>query len=185
MRRLLQFAERPAGVWVLVALALLEATVFPAPTEAMLLALAIARPRRAWWLGGIAAVSSAAGGVAAYQLGGALFDEVARPLLASRGLLGQLDALGALYRDNALVALVSSGYTPIPYMLYTMAAGAFEVPLPTFVAGSLIGRALKYAPLAALAYFFGPAARRLAERYAGWVALAVVLALALLFWISR
>ena len=185
VRWLLEYAERPGGVFGLVGLALLEATVFPAPTEAMLLALAIARPRRAWWLGGIAAVASAAGGVIGYELGSAVFQEVARPLLASQGLLGQLEALRSLFRDNAMLALVSSGYTPIPYLLYTMAAGAFDVPLPTFVVGSLIGRGFKYAPLAALAYFFGPAARRLVERYAGWVALAVIVILVLLFFVAR
>lgn len=185
VRWLLEYAERPGGVIILVVLALLEATVFPAPTEAMLLALAIARPRRAWWLGGIAAVASAAGGIIGYQLGSAVFQEVAQPVLASQGLLGQLDVLRTLYRDNAMLALVSSGYTPIPYLLYTMAAGAFEVPLPTFMVGSLLGRGLKYAPLAALAYFLGPSARRIAERYAGWVALVVVTMLVLLLLIAR
>jgi membrane protein YqaA with SNARE-associated domain len=180
VRWLLARADRPGGVLVLVALALLEATVFPAPTEAMLLALAIARPRRAWWLGGVAALASAAGGIVGYQMGLTLFTEVAQPVLAARGLLGQWEAIGALYRGNAFLALVSSGYTPIPYMLYTMAAGALDVPLPTFVAGSLVGRALKYAPLALLAWYFGPAARRLVERYAGWVAAVVVAVLVLL-----
>ena len=158
-------------------LALLEATVFPAPTEAMLVALALARPRRAWWLGALAAVASVAGGVVNYHVGAALFDEVGRPLLASYGLLARLDAVGGFYRDNALLALATSGYTPIPYLLYTLAAGALGVPLPTFVVGSLAGRALKYIPIAALAYFLGPAVRRVLDRVAIWVALAVVVVL--------
>ena len=178
VRWLLDRAERPGGVLVLVVFALLEATLFPAPTEAMLLALAIARPRRSWWLGAVAAVSSATGGLIGYQMGLALFEEVARPLLAARGLLDQVAALGRMYEESAMLALASSGYTPIPYMLYSMAAGAFEIPLPTFVAGSLLGRSLKYAPLAALAYFLGPAARGMVEKYAGWVTAAVVAALA-------
>ena len=179
VRWLLDHADRPGGVLILVVLALLEATLFPAPTEPMLLALAVARPRRAWWLGAVAAAASAAGGAIGYQMGLALYDEVARPVLLARGLLDQIDALARLYQENAFLALASSGYTPIPYMLYTMAAGALDVPFGTFVAGSFVGRALKYAPLAALAYFLGPAARRVVERYAGWVALAVVAALLL------
>lgn len=185
VRWLLARADRPGGVLVLVVLALLEATLFPAPTEAMLLALAIARPQRSWWLGGVAAVASAAGGIIGYQMGATLFTELAQPILASRGLMGQFDALGALYRGNAFLALVSSGYTPIPYMLYTMVAGALDVPLPTFVAGSLVGRALKYAPLALLAWYFGPAARGLVERYAGWVAAAVAVVLVAMLVLAR
>lgn len=185
VRWLLERAERPGGLLVLVLLALLEATVFPAPTEAVLLALAIARPARAWRLGAVAAVASVAGGLIGYHLGLALFEEVARPILASRGLLEQLDGLGQLYRSNAFLALASSGYTPIPYMLYTMAAGAMDVTLPTFILGSFVGRALKYAPIAALAYFLGPAARRIVERYAGWAAAAVLIVLLVLLALFR
>lgn len=155
--------------------------MFPAPTEALLVALALARPSRAWWLGALATGASVVGGVVGYHLGWALFDEVARPVLANYGLLERMNALGEAYRANATLALATSGYTPIPYMLYTAAAGSFGVGLPTFVLGSLVGRALKYLPLAALAYFFGPAVHRLVERYAPWVAAAVVAAAALWF----
>ena len=176
---LLGLADRPAGAAVLVILALVEATVFPGPTEAMLVALTLARPRRAWWFAALATGASVVGGVVGYQFGATLFDEVARPLLGSYGLLGQVDVAQRLYRENALLALVTSGYTPIPYMLYTMTAGAAGQPLPSFVAGSLLGRALKYVPIAALAYVFGPAVHRILRRF-GWVALALVVAAVLL-----
>lgn len=173
---LLRLADHPAGALALGMLALLEATVFPAPTEALLVALALARPRRAWWLGALATGASVVGGVIGYHIGAAFFDEVARPILSEYGLLAQLDALGEVYRGGALLALATSGYTPIPYMLYTAAAGSFNVPLPVFITGSLVGRALKYVPLAALAYFLGPAVHRVMGRYLPWVtAVAVVL----------
>jgi membrane protein YqaA with SNARE-associated domain len=182
--RLIALADRPAGPVVLALFALLEGTVFPAPTEAMLIALTLARPRRAWWLAVLATGSSVVGGVIAYQLGAHFYVTVARPLLASYDLLGQVDAVARVYRENAGLALVSSGYTPIPYMLYTMLAGASELSLATFVLGSLAGRALKYAPLAALAYVFGPAVQRVLARV-GWVAVMVVVAVVLLVLLVR
>lgn len=178
-RWLLGLADRPAGAAVLAILAVVEATVFPGPTEAMLIALTLARPRRAWWFAALATGASVVGGVVGYQFGATLFDEVARPLLDSYDLLDQADVAQRLYRDNALLALVTSGYTPIPYMLYTMTAGAAGQPLPSFVAGSLLGRALKYVPIAALAYAFGPAVHRILRRFGG-VALALVVAAVLL-----
>lgn len=174
----LRWGEHPAGPAVLVLLALLEATVFPAPTEALLIALALGRPRRAWLFAALATVSSVAGGAVGYWMGGAAYEDAARLLLAAWGMLPHLDAVARVYRENFVLALVTSGYTPIPYMLYTIAAGAFELPFGPFVAGSFVGRALKYAPLALLAYLFGPAVRRLLDRYAGWVIAAVVLLLA-------
>lgn len=176
---LLRWAEHPAGPAVLAALAVMEACLFPAPTEALFVALAVARPRRAWWLAGVAATASVVGGVVGYQLGAALFEQVGRRVLEWYGLSGQLDTLGALYRDNVYLALGTSGYTPIPYMLYSIAAGALDVPLGPFVLGSLVGRGIKYAILGALVYYLGPAVRAWLERHGGWVTvLAALLAVA-------
>ena len=176
--RLLALADRPAGAAVLVILALLEATIFPGPTEAMLIALTLACPRRAWAFAAIATGASVTGGLIGYHLGAAFFESVTRPLLASYDLLGQADAVARVYRENAFLALATSGYTPIPYLLYTTMAGASGQPVLPFVLGSLVGRALKYVPIAALAYVFGPTVHRILRRY-GWVAGAVVVAIAL------
>ena len=173
LSRVLAWADRPAGIGVLVLLALLEATVFPGPTEAMLVALTLARPRRAWAFAAVATAASVVGGLVGYQLGAALFDTVTRPLLASYDLLGHLDAVARIYRENTMLALATSGYTPIPYMLYTSVAGATDQPVLPFVVGSLLGRALKYVPIAALAYLFGPAVHRILSRF-GWIAGAIV-----------
>ena len=177
LTRLLVLADRPAGAIVLVVLALLEATIFPGPTEAMLLALTLGRPRRAWWFAGIATAASVVGGVIGYQLGATLFQEVARPVLAAYGFSGQMVAVQRVYRDNMLLALLTSGYTPIPYMLYTTMAGASALPIVPFIAGSLAGRALKYVPIAVLAYVFGPAVHRVLRRYGTLAAVVVVLAI--------
>lgn len=174
---LLALADRPAGAAVLVVLALLEATIFPGPTEAMLLALTLGRPRRAWWFAGIATAASVVGGVIGYQLGATLFQEFASPVLATYGFTSQMEVVQRVYRDNMMLALVTSGYTPVPYMLYTMMAGASALPIVPFVAGSLAGRALKYVPIAALAYVLGPTVHRVLRRYSGVAAAVVVLAI--------
>ncbi|MBA3890510.1 MAG: hypothetical protein H0X64_08260 [Gemmatimonadaceae bacterium] len=117
------------------------------------------------------------GGVIGYQLGATRFGEFVQPLFASYGFVGHMETVGRVYRDNMMLALVTSGDTPIPYMLYTMMAGASSLPVPPFIVGSLLGRALKYVPIAALAYLFGPAVHRILRRYGGAVVLVVVVAL--------
>lgn len=175
---LLAWGNHPSGPVVLILLTLLEATVFPAPTEAMLLALSISRPRRAWWFATLAATGSVVGGIIGYQLGATVFPQFGRPVLDALGFSAQLPLVERAYRDNMWLALITSGYTPIPYLLYTMMAGAFSLPIIPFVAGSLIGRALKYIPLALLAWWLGPAVRQLVSRYAAWVGAGVTLLLA-------
>lgn len=178
-RRLLALADHAGGAWLLVLLALLEATVFPGPTEAMLIALTLGCRRKAWFFAGLATTASVVGGFIGYQLGALLFDAAVRPLLASYGLAASVNAVARVYRENLALALLTSGYTPIPFMLYTTVAGASQISLMPFLARSLVGRALKYVPIAALAYVFGPAVHRVLRRF-GRVALVVLAGLALI-----
>lgn len=181
VERLTLLADRPLGAAILVLLALLEATVFPGPTEAMLIALILGRRERAVWFAAIATAASVVGGVAGYYLGSALFADVVRPLLDSYGLAQHMNAVARVYSDNMLLALSTSGYTPIPYMLYTSMAGAADLPLGTFVLGSFLGRALKYVPIAVLAYLLGPRVHSVLRRYGAVAAVVVLLLLVLYF----
>ncbi|MEO5590065.1 MAG: VTT domain-containing protein [Gemmatimonadaceae bacterium] len=174
--RLTALANQPVGAVILVVLALLEATVFPGPTEAMLVALTLGRRERVVWFAGLAIVASVIGGIGGYFLGAVVFNDIVRPLLDSYGIARHMDAVARVYTSNMLLALTTSGYTPIPYMLYTSMAGAAHLPLGTFIAGSLIGRALKYVPMALIAYFLGPRAQRFLRRF-GIVGLVVVIAI--------
>ncbi|WP_420124804.1 YqaA family protein [Longimicrobium sp.] len=157
--RLDRWARHPAGPALLFGFAVIEGCLFPAPTEALYAALALARPRRAWTLAGVAAAGSVVGGTIAWTFGAALFDRVGRPVLASYGLLERVDAVAALYRDNAALALVTSGYTPVPYVLYGIVAGSAGISLGTFVLFSAVGRGIKYTLLALLTSVAGPPIR--------------------------
>lgn len=172
--RLVRLAAGRWGVFLLTVFALLEATVIPAPTEAMLIAMILANPRRAGLLAAVATGASVAGGLIGYGLGAAVFATLVEPLLDSYGLLSRLDFVQRVYLENYMLALLTSGYTPVPYMLYTAMAGASALPLPGFVAGSLIGRALKYLPIALLARIVGPRVRQVLGRY-GWIPVAMML----------
>jgi membrane protein YqaA with SNARE-associated domain len=158
--RFARWADHPAGPALLFVFAVVEGCLFPAPTEALYAALALARPRRAWTLAAVAAAGSVLGGVVGWTFGAALFERVGRPVLASYDLLERVDAVAALYRDNAALALVTSGYTPVPYVLYGIVAGSAGIPLGTFVLFSAIGRGLKYVILGLLASVAGPPIRR-------------------------
>jgi membrane protein YqaA with SNARE-associated domain len=180
-----RWASHPAGLVLLAAFAVLEATLFPAPTEALFVALVLGRKRRVGGLVALAALASVAGGALGYLMGSVLFEEVGRRVLAGFGSLSRFEQVGALYRENLFLALTTSGYTPIPYLVYTMAAGAFRVPLLPFLAYSLIGRGLKYLVLGALAYGVGAPVRALLGRYGPRAAVLLVIALLLGFWVLK
>jgi membrane protein YqaA with SNARE-associated domain len=175
--RIERWAAHPLGPALLFLFAVLEACLFPAPTEALFLALAVGRPGRSWRLAALATAGGVVGAAAGYAMGAAFFERLGRPVLAWHGLLPRFEALGAAYDRHLFLALATSGYTPIPFMLYTIAGGALAVPLLPFLAGAAAGRALKYAVLAVLTRSLGPHVRRFLERH---LRLTLVLLLVLL-----
>lgn len=181
--RIRALAEHPLGPGLLFLFAAAEASVFPAPTEALLAALGVLRPRRAWLLGGVTIAGGLVGALAAYAMGAAFYEGLALPLLEWYGLLPRVETLGALYARNLFGALATSGFTPIPYMLYTLSAGAFEVPLGTFLLGALVGRTAKYLLIAAAARWLGPPLRAMARRSLPLLAGAMLLGGLLALWL--
>lgn len=155
-----RLAGHPAAPALLFAFAVVEGCLFPAPTEALYAALALAHPRRAWTLAAVAAAGSVLGGAVAWTLGAWFYARAGERVLGAYGLLGHVQAVAAAYRENAALALATSGYTPVPYVLYGIVGGASGMGLGTFVAFSAVGRGLKYAILAGLARAAGPALRR-------------------------
>jgi len=178
--RFARWAAHPLGPAVLFLSAVAEACLFPAPTEAVYLALAVGAPRRAPLLAVVAAAGGLAGAATGYWMGASLFERMGRPVLEWYGLLPQFAAVGDLYRGSPFLALVTSGYTPIPFVLYTIAAGAFHVPLVPFLAGAFAGRAVKYAVLGALAWYLGPAVHAFLARHLRRVMVAVAVLAAVL-----
>jgi membrane protein YqaA with SNARE-associated domain len=159
-----RLAGHRAAPALLFLFAVVEGCLFPAPTEALYAALALARPRRSWPLAAVAAAGSVLGGIVAWTLGAWFLDGAGGRLLNSPRLDRAAAALANAYRDNPALALVTSGYTPVPYVVYGVTAGMVGLPLGTFVLFSAIGRGLKYTILAGVARIAAPLVRRWMDR---------------------
>ena len=164
---------------------MLEGTLFPAPTEALFLALVLGRPRRVGWLLALAVAGSVGGGALGYFLGAAFFESVGQPVLEWSGGLAHLDSVGRLYRDHLFITLATSGYTPIPYLAYTMAAGVFRIPLMPFLGYSLVGRGVKYMVLSIIALGLAGSIRALPTRSTSSIVVALLVLFLLGVWVLR
>jgi len=112
-------------------------------------------------------VASVAGGVLGWAIGWGLWQIVAPWFFGyvpgfSREKFGYVESL---YRDNAFAAIFFAAFTPIPYKVFTIAAGVFAVPLGTLVIASALGRGLRFFIVAGVMYCFGATAKRLLDRY--------------------
>ncbi len=84
----LHWADTRYGTPALVLLAFSESSFFPIPPDPLLMALALARPRRSFYYALVCSIASVLGGLFGYLIGYALWNPVGAPLLRGLHQLG-------------------------------------------------------------------------------------------------
>ena len=183
----IRLARHPKAEPWLGVISFAESSFFPIPPDVMLAPMAIAQRERAWRLALITTITSVLGGLFCYLIGYFLIDLV-MPLIAQLGWQDRYDRVVVWFLTYGFVATLIAGFTPIPYKLFTVAAGASLLPLPVFVIGSLLSRGARFYMVAGLCKWLGPVIETRVLRYIdviGWSTLAaLVLAGGLWFWLA-
>jgi membrane protein YqaA with SNARE-associated domain len=171
--------------WALFGVAFTESSFFPVPPDVLLIGMSLSRPSRARFYAALTTLGSVIGGLFGYAIGFALWSAIHLWVFDHMAGLGftphNFDRVQELYRSNAFLAVFSAGFTPIPYKVFTIAAGVFEVGVPVFLVASVLGRAARFFAIAELILRAGPRVMPLIERYLGWLSVAFVALLALGF----
>jgi len=161
----LSWAESPYSMLALFFLAFIEASFFIIPPDLLLIALCAGQPKKSLWFALVCSVGSVAGGLFGYYIGYAFFDSFGKLILDTLHLHDAFAIVGEKYQQNAALAIFTAAFTPIPYKVFTIAAGFFQLPILTFLAASLCGRSLRFFLLSVVIYFFGPKVREIIEKY--------------------
>lgn len=131
------------------AMSFAESSFFPIPVDVMLVPMCLAARERWIRLASIATGFSVLGGVAGYGIGYALFD-VIEPWLVESHYWGAYVASRGWFDEYGVWVVLVAGFSPIPYKIFTIAAGVAALSLPVFVLASLIGRAGRFFLVAGL-----------------------------------
>ncbi len=162
--RTLALASSPRAPWWLAAIAFAESSFFPIPPDTLLIPMALARPDKAWRFAFVCTVASVIGGALGYFIGYALFDQLARPVIALYGYAARFDAYQAMYAEWGLWIILIKGVTPIPYKIVTIASGAAHFNFGVFMAASVVTRGARFFLVATLLHFYGESVREFIER---------------------
>jgi len=163
--RSLLWVQSPSGVWALFFLAIAESSFFPIPPDIFLIVLCIAIPPRSFRYAAICAAGSVLGGAIGYGLGMGFMDTIGVKILEWYGLQDKYEVVQNLYRQYDALAVGAAGFTPLPYKLFTITAGAFKINFATFMLMSLVSRSARFFLVAAFIYKFGAPVRHFIERY--------------------
>ncbi|MBW2471537.1 MAG: DedA family protein [Deltaproteobacteria bacterium] len=161
----LLWVQSPYGVWALFFIAVAESSFFPIPPDVFLMVLCIAVPPKSFRYAAICAVGSVLGGMLGYGLGLGFMDTVGVKILEWYGLHDKYEVVQNLYRQYDALAVGAAGFTPLPYKLFTITAGAFKINFVTFTLVSIVSRSARFFLVAAFIYKFGAPVRHFIERY--------------------
>jgi membrane protein YqaA with SNARE-associated domain len=157
--------QTPYGLWALFLIAVAESSFFPIPPDVFLIALCIAVPGRSFFYAAICAAGSVLGGALGYGLGLGFMDTIGMRILNWYGLMEKYEVVQSLYRQYDAWAVGAAGFTPLPYKLFTITAGAFKINFATFMLVSLLARSARFFLVAGFIYKFGAPVRLFIERY--------------------
>ncbi len=161
-------ARRTAPLW-LFGLAFAEASFFPIPPDALMIPMALAQPRKAFWLAAITTLGSVLGGALGYAIGFLLLAKLAQPIIHFYHYEAAFSAFQAKFAQYGVWVILIKGLTPIPYKIVTIAAGAAAFNFPLFMFASAVTRGARFFLEAVLLRKFGEPARDFIEKRLGLV----------------
>jgi membrane protein YqaA with SNARE-associated domain len=179
LRRLYDYfiaaADKPHALWMMGAISFAESSVFPIPPDVMLIPMALANPRRAWYYAMVCTVTSVAGGLVGYAIGALLYDSVGQWLINLYGYADKVEGFRAAYAEYGAWIILLKGLTPSPYTVETITSGFATYNVFLFVIFSIIARSMRFFLLALLLDRYGMQAREMIEKRLGlWVTLGAV-----------
>jgi membrane protein YqaA with SNARE-associated domain len=173
------WADGPYGVPALFFLAFAEASFFPLPPDVLLIALGLGRPENALWYAAVCTAGSTIGGMLGYGIGRV----GGRPLLDRFVAREKTLRIHRAFERYEAWAIGIAGFTPIPYKVFTISAGAFWINFPRFVLASLLSRGARFFLVGTLIMLYGEQVRHLIERYFNWFTILFVALLGGGFWL--
>ncbi len=171
---ILHWAETKYGVPALFLLALAESSFFPIPPDVLLIPLALGARSKSIRFALVCSVASILGGIAGYGIGYfswwsgaeaysavALFFFNHIPGFTEQVFLN----IQEKYEIYNFLIVFTAGFTPIPFKIITISAGAFSVNFPMFLLASTVSRSARFFLVALLIRQFGEPITAFIDKY--------------------
>lgn len=161
----LAWASHPKAQLALFCIAIVEASIFPIPPDVLLLLMAVSRPETAFRLAAITTAGSTIGAIIGYLIGMFLFVAIAQPILEFYQAIDVFHQVQDKFIEWGVWFVVIAGFSPIPFKIVTIAAGAFDLAFLPFVIAAVLSRAARFYMEAAIMHWGGESLRNFVEKH--------------------
>ena len=182
--RVMNWASHPKAPRYLAALSFAESSFFPVPPDVMLAPMVTAEPRKGLRFALITTIASVAGGVFGYLIGLFAFDAIA-PWLQTTAYWPKYNHAVEWFATWGVWVVFVAGFSPIPYKIFTVSAGALSLAIVPFILASFVGRGARFFLVAILLAWLGPRVEPTVRKYVEWLGWGtVILVIAAVVWVQ-
>ena len=170
----LKWSESKYGTVALVVMAFAEASFFPIPPDILLIALALGARKKAIRYGILCSLGSIVGAMFGFGIGYFLwwsnpgeFSGLAQFFFnINPGFTQDLFyRIQEQYNAWNFWVIFTAGFTPIPFKIFTISAGAFDINFSLFLIASTISRSARFLLVTGLIWNFGEPIRNFIDQY--------------------
>jgi membrane protein YqaA with SNARE-associated domain len=173
----LSWSKHSHAKYYLAFMSFIESSIFPVPPDIMLITMGLAKPKSSLYNAIIATVFSVLGGILGYYIGYYAID-IILPIIEKYGYTRYYIDVKYLFAAHGIWIVILAGFTPMPYKIFTIAAGALHMNLWPFILASILGRGARFFLVSGILFFAGSNIERYLRRFIniiGWAVLISVL----------
>ena len=182
----LNWSNSKYGVVALALMAVSEASFFPIPPDVLLIALCLGSQSKSFKYALICSAGSIFGAIIGYGIGSILWWSSPSVFTGLANFFFNIipgfstDVFYSIkdqYEQWNFWIIFTAGFTPIPFKIFTITAGAFDINFLLFLIASTISRSARFFLVAALIWKFGKPIKEFIDKYFNLLAILFTLLL--------
>ena len=181
--KILNWARNKNSSVILSIMSFAEAVFFPLPPDMFLIPMCLATPKKAIYFAGLTTIFSVLGGVLGYCLGIWAFDFF-NFYMINLGYEQQILKVTEWFNDWGIWIIFIAGFSPIPYKIFTVMAGATYMPFLGFIFASLVGRGSRFFLLALVISLGGENLQKNIKKYIEYIGWSILLLLLFIIYLK-
>lgn len=180
----IDWSKYPRASYYLAAVSFSESSFFPIPPDVMLISMGLAKPENSWRYAMITTFFSILGGIFGYCIG--LFGfELIEPYLLGSHYNAPYQTIVHWFQTYGVWVVFIAGFSPIPYKLFTIAAGALQMSFLPFILASAVGRGLRFFLVSAIMFYYGDQLHQGIRKYIDRIAWSLLVVFIIAFFIIK
>ena len=169
------------GIIGLIIIAFAGSSFFPIPPDVLLIPMMLIHRELALFYALITTVFSVLGALLGYFVG----KKFGKPILKKLFKQDYIETIEYYFNKYGTWSIAISGFTPMPYKIFTIAAGSFNTGLSTLTIASIIGRGTRFFLEALFVIILGDRAMYYLEHHFGTMTIIVTIVFICIYGIFR